>query len=127
MIQEVTDFLVFYFFLGPLYWTMESSVIEGGECELTEMGKDLERTVILVKEKRNQLQASNRATSKNSTDEGRTHTLAIEQINRIPSFLRALQRERGKWAVLLIHSWRWAQHGGQKNKGAGELWILLTH
>lgn len=93
-----------------------------------EMGKDSERTVILVKEKRNQLQASERATNRiRGTDEGRTHALATEQINTIPSFLQALTQEHRKWAVLLIHSWRQAWCGGQKNEGAGELRILLTH
>lgn len=39
----------------------------------------------------------------------------------IQSFLQALELEHRKRAVLLIHSWRFAWHVGEKNKGAEEL------
>lgn len=77
------------------------------------MGKDLERTVILVKEKRNQLQTTK---ENNNPEEGRTHELAI---NTIQSFLRALQQEPRKWAALLSRSWRWAWQTGDRNRGRG--------
>lgn len=48
---------------------------------LPKMGKDLERTVILVKEKRNQLQTRRLLKRITNTDEGRSHELATEQIN----------------------------------------------
>lgn len=93
---------------------------------LPKMGKDLERTVILVKEKRNQLQTRRLLKRITNTDEGRSHELATEQINTIQPFLQALKQEPRKRAVLLIHSWRCAWQMGEKNKGAG-LRMLLTH
>lgn len=60
---------------------------------LPKMGKDLERTVILVKEKRNQLQTRRLLKRITNTDEGRSHELAIAQINTIQSFLQALKQE----------------------------------
>lgn len=47
---------------------------------ISKINKNLERTVILVKEKRNQLQTRRLLKRVTSTDEGRTHELVIELI-----------------------------------------------